>query len=146
MNHEEKISKVKNLQKKKFLYGDTVEQHSHNPIPVSKGYIPKSPLEKGDTGGCKNACVIQGDIIDTDDLKKKVSGVTISKLEKYKQRLLEERRLQAEIKQKYGIKSLELYIIQNPAENLKVEEKIESVRYIIEQNEIKSKSKMEVKY
>ena len=38
----------------------------------------------------------------------------------------------------------ELYIIQNPAENLKVDEKIESVRYIIEQNEIKSKSRVHV--
>ncbi len=36
----------------------------------------------------------------------------------------------------------ELYIIQNPAENLKVEEKVESVRYIIDQGEIKSKSKI----
>lgn len=36
----------------------------------------------------------------------------------------------------------ELYIIQNPAENLNVEEKVESVRYIIDQGEIKSKSKI----
>ena len=36
----------------------------------------------------------------------------------------------------------ERYIIQNPAENLKVEEKVESVRYIIDQSDIKSKSKI----
>ena len=41
-------------------------------------------------------------------------------------------------------KKPELYIIQNPAENLKVEEKIESVRYIIDQSEIKNKGKNEV--
>lgn len=35
-------------------------------------------------------------------------------------------------------KKPELYIIQNPAENLKVDEKIESVRYIIDHGEIKS--------
>lgn len=36
----------------------------------------------------------------------------------------------------------ERYIIQNPAENLKVDEKVESVRYIIDHSEIKSKSKI----
>ncbi|MFC2125663.1 helicase-related protein, partial [Bacteroidota bacterium] len=37
----------------------------------------------------------------------------------------------------------ELYIIQNPAENLKAEEKIEVVRYFVPFNEIKSKGKTE---
>ncbi len=75
-------------------------------------YIPKSPLEKGDTGGCKNTCITQGNPIDTDVLKKSVSGLTIAKLEEYKQKLLEERNRQAEIKQKYGIKSLEYLIVK----------------------------------
>lgn len=50
--------------------------------------------------------------IDVDKLKQKVSGFTISKLEEYKQKLLEERNRQAEIKQKYGIKSLEYLILK----------------------------------
>ena len=84
------------------------EGHEEKKPPLEKGQPPKSPLTKGDSGGCKETCIA----IDTDSLKKKVSGVTISKLEEYKQKLLEERRRQAEIKQKYGIKSLEHLIVK----------------------------------
>lgn len=91
---------------------NTITQQAATKSPLEKEYIPKSPLEKGGTGGCKNTCITQGNTIDTDDLKKRVSGTAILKLEEYKQKLLEERNRQAEIKQKYGIKSLEYLVVK----------------------------------
>lgn len=87
---------------------DLAEWQNDGDNTITQQVATKSPLEKGDTGGCKETCITT----DTDTLKKMVSGLTITKLEEYKQKLLEERRRQAEIKQKYGIKSLEFLIVK----------------------------------
>jgi hypothetical protein len=50
--------------------------------------------------------------VDIEALKRRVSSHTISKLENYKEELLKERRRQAEIKEKYGIKSLDHLILK----------------------------------
>lgn len=49
--------------------------------------------------------------VDIESLKKQITAEVISNLEKYKAELLQERKRQAEIKQKYGIKSLEYLIL-----------------------------------
>lgn len=70
---------------------------------------PISPALLWDLAEGKNE---EKESVDVDKLKQKVSGLTITKLEEYKRKLLEERRRQAEIKQKYGIKSLEHLIVK----------------------------------
>ena len=50
-------------------------------------------------------------LVDIDSLKEKISSRVIEGLEEYKAELLQERRRQAEIKKKYGIKSLEHLIV-----------------------------------
>lgn len=91
---------------------DLAEGQNDGDNTLTQQAATKSPLENGNTGGCKNTYITQGNTIDTDDLKKRVSGTAILKLEEYKQKLLEERNRQAEIKQKYGIKSLEYLIVK----------------------------------
>lgn len=55
---------------------------------------------------------IENDSVDVESLKKQVTNIVIPKLEKYKKELLKERNRQAEIKEKYGIKSLEHLILK----------------------------------
>ncbi|HID27431.1 MAG TPA: DUF3883 domain-containing protein [Methanosarcinales archaeon] len=55
---------------------------------------------------------IENDSVDVELLKKQVSNIVIPKLEKYKNELLKERNRQAEVKEKYGIKSLEYLILK----------------------------------
>jgi len=50
--------------------------------------------------------------INAEELKKKVSTNAISKLKEYREELFKERTHQAEIKEKYGIKSLEYFILK----------------------------------
>ncbi len=50
--------------------------------------------------------------IDLDELKRKVSPKAISKLKEYREELFRDRTHQAEIKEKYGIKSLEYFILK----------------------------------
>ena len=54
----------------------------------------------------------EDDVSDVETLKKIVSNHAISKLKEYRGELLKERNRQAEIKQKYGIKSLEHLIVK----------------------------------
>jgi len=49
---------------------------------------------------------------DVESLRKRTSNSVISELEKYRRELIKERNRQAEIKQKYGIKSLEYLIVK----------------------------------
>jgi len=53
----------------------------------------------------------EGSLVDIDSLKGKISTKVIKDLEEYKTELLDERRRQADIKKKYGIKSLEHIIV-----------------------------------
>jgi SNF2 family DNA or RNA helicase len=50
--------------------------------------------------------------VDIDSLKKKTSSLCIKMLEEYKKELTQERKRQADIKEKYGIKSLEILLVK----------------------------------
>jgi len=73
------------------------------------GVKPVSPaviwdLAEGGDGGKKEA--------NLEELKKKVSASAISRLKEYREELFRDRTHQAEIKEKYGIKSLEHFIVK----------------------------------
>jgi len=61
-------------------------------------------LAEGDDGKNKN--------LDLEGLKKKVSSLAISQLKKYREELLGDRIRQAQVKEKYGIRSLEHFIVK----------------------------------
>lgn len=61
-------------------------------------------LAEGDDGKSKN--------LDLEGLKKKVSSLAISQLKKYREELLGDRIRQAQVKEKYGIRSLEHFIVK----------------------------------
>jgi len=60
-----------------------------------------------------------------DELRQKVMHHAIKKLEEYKNELLKDRQHQAEIKEKYGVKSLESLIVQYDGELIKLYERKE---------------------
>jgi len=83
--------------------------------------------------------------VDVDLLKNKSLNSAINKLEEYKEEILKERKRQAEIKQKYGIKSLEHFIMKLDGELIKLnfrKEKGENVDLAI-YNKQERKSKYE---
>ncbi len=76
--------------------------------------------------------------VDIESLKKQVSTSVISKLKEYKEEILEERDRQTEIKQKYGIKSLEHLIWQLDGDIISLydrKEKGENVDLVIRNKE-----------
>ncbi len=85
---------------------------------------------------------------DLEPLKQQASSVLLPALSNYREQLQAERDHQAGIKEKYGVKSLEhlinaatqpqLYIIQDPADNLQPEELVE-VRYLVGVGDITGK-------
>ncbi|MDI6786415.1 MAG: helicase-related protein [bacterium] len=70
---------------------------------------PISPAIIWDLAEGKNQ---KSELIDIDYLKKVVSGKITQKLEEYKEELYKERLRQAEIKEKYGLRSLDYLILQ----------------------------------
>ncbi len=76
--------------------------------------------------------------INMDELKQKAKDAVISKLKEYREELLKNRLHQAEIKQKYGIKSLEHLILQYDGDLIKLyerKEKGEQVDIVIRNKE-----------
>ena len=65
---------------------------------------------------------VKGDAADVEPLKKQTSNSVISKLEEYKGKILKERDRQAEIKQKYGISSLDYLIVKLDGELISLQE------------------------
>ncbi len=55
---------------------------------------------------------IEGDSVDLKTIKEKTKGLAIKSLKGYQEKLLDERKSQAEIKQKYSLKSLEHFILE----------------------------------
>ena len=62
-------------------------------------------------------------IVDIEDIKNKTRPLAIETLNQYKNELLKERKRQAEIKQKYGVKSLENLILQLDDELIELEDR-----------------------
>jgi hypothetical protein len=62
-------------------------------------------------------------IVDIEDIKNKTRPLAIETLNQYKNELLKERKRQAEIKQKYGVKSLENLILQLDGELIELEDR-----------------------
>ncbi|RKY28141.1 MAG: helicase [Candidatus Omnitrophota bacterium] len=81
-------------------------------------YIPKddeskiTPVSPAIIWDFAETDIHQPESIDIDSLKSKTLESVIHRLEEYKEQLLKERKRQAEIKQKYGINSLEHFIIK----------------------------------
>ena len=76
--------------------------------------------------------------VDIDSLKRKASGSVILELEQYKKEILKERDRQTEIKQKYGVKSLDHLIWQLDGEIISLygrKEKGENVDLVIRNKE-----------
>ncbi len=67
----------------------------------------------------------EGDATDIEPLKDCVSRSVISRLKEYKEEILKERNRQTEIKQKYGIKSLEHLILQLDGELISLDDRRE---------------------
>jgi hypothetical protein len=63
--------------------------------------------------------------VSLEELKKKVSAVSISRLKDYREELFKDRTHQAEIKKKYGIKSLEHFILKLDGELISLKERRE---------------------
>lgn len=63
--------------------------------------------------------------VSLEELKKKVSAVSISRLKDYREELLKDRTHQAGIKEKYGIKSLEHFILKLDGELISLKERKE---------------------
>lgn len=63
--------------------------------------------------------------VSLEELKKKVSAVGISRLKDYREELFKDRTHQAEIKEKYGIKSLEHFILKLDGELISLKERKE---------------------
>jgi hypothetical protein len=60
-------------------------------------------------------------LTEIEDIKKKTQQLAIETLKEYKNELLKERKRQAEIKQKYGVKSLEYFILELDGELIELE-------------------------
>ncbi len=101
---------------------------------------PVSPAVIWDLAGEKNTIEEK---VDIEDLKKKTVSTAISHLENYKRELQKERIRQADIKQKYGIKSLEHLIIKLDGDLIGLydrKEKGENVDLVIRNKEERKKS------
>jgi len=61
--------------------------------------------------------------VDIEEIKNKTKQLAIETLSQYKKELLEERKRQAEIKQKYGVKSLEYFISKLDGELIELEDR-----------------------
>ncbi|MCX5850422.1 MAG: DUF3883 domain-containing protein [Deltaproteobacteria bacterium] len=63
--------------------------------------------------------------INVEEIKKRVSPIAINKLKDYREEILKERIRQAEIKEKYGIKSLEYFIVKLDGELIELKDRKE---------------------
>lgn len=68
---------------------------------------------------------LSSQIVDVENLKKSAIGHVLPILEKYKEEILEERERQAEIKKKYGVKSLDYLIVKLDGELIELQERLD---------------------
>lgn len=100
-----------------------------------EGVTPVSPAIIWDLQDAENA---ESAAVDVDALKKQLLTTVIPRLEAYKTELFKERQRQAEIKQKYGVKSLEHLIWQLDGDLIKLlarKERGENVDLVIRNKE-----------
>lgn len=89
-----------------------------------------------------------GEVIDVDDVKRRVLPDVIAGLEEYLEKLKEERAKQAEVKTKYGVKSLEKLILDLDGELIELykrKDRGENVDLVIRNKEEKKKMYMDNK-
>ena len=88
----------------------------------NEGVKPVSPSVIWDLAECGDG---KKEDVSLEELKKKVSAVSISRLKDYREELFKDRSHQAGIKEKYGIKSLEHFILKLDGELISLKERRE---------------------